>query len=155
MLVTTIRDGIPHFNRTRVFSVICSIVTRGLDMNHRFVTFPSVCVILSGVAALVFAQQPSPTVSSSGLRMAATYLDKRLDWWAHWPNAGRDHDTFCVSCHTALPYALARPVLHRALNEPEAVAPERILFENVTKRVRLWNEVEPFYPDQRLGLPKT
>jgi squalene-hopene/tetraprenyl-beta-curcumene cyclase len=87
--------------------------------------------------------------------MAATYLDERLDWWAHWPTAGRDHDTFCVSCHTALPYALARPTLHRALNEPEAAAPARILFENVTKRVRLWKEVEPFYPDQTRGLPKT
>jgi hypothetical protein len=41
------------------------------------------------------------------------------------------------------------------LKEPEAVAPERILFENVTKRVRLWKEVEPFYPDQTRGLPKS
>src|SRR5215470_6952482 len=104
MLVTTIRDGIPHFNRTRVFSVIGSIGRyndRGLDMNHRFVTFLSVCVILSGIAALVFAQQPSPTVSSSGLRMAATYLDKRLDWWAHWPNVGRitTHSACLVTRH--------------------------------------------------------
>jgi len=123
-------------------------------MNQRF-AIPFACVILSGIAVLVCAQQPSPTVSSSGLRVAATYLDQRLDWWAHWPNAARDHDTFCVSCHTALPYALARPALHRALHQPEAAAPERILFENVTKRVRLWNEVEPFYPDQTRGLPKT
>jgi squalene-hopene/tetraprenyl-beta-curcumene cyclase len=29
------------------------------------------------------------------------------------------------------------------------------MLANVTKRVRLWKEVEPFYPDQTRGLPKT
>ncbi len=102
-----------------------------------------------------FAQQPSVTASTPGLRAAAVYLDHRLDWWVHWPNAARDHDTSCVSCHTALPYALVRPALHRVLGEPEPAAPELILLTNVTKRVRLWKEVEPFYPDQTRGLPKT
>ena len=32
---------------------------------------------------------------------------------------------------------------------------ERQLVDNVVKRVRLWKEVEPFYPDQTRGLPKT
>ena len=104
MLVTTIRDGIPHFNRTRVFSVIGSIGRyndRGLDMNHRFVTFLSVCVILSGIAALVFAQQPSPTVSSSGLRMAATYLDKPglVGVLAKTPGAITTHSACLVTRH--------------------------------------------------------
>src|SRR6185295_13386636 len=42
---------------------------------------------------------------------AAAYLDHRADWWMGWQGAARDHGTFCVSCHTALPYALARPAL--------------------------------------------
>ena len=50
-------------------------------------------------------------------RAAAGYLDRRSDWWSTWPNAARDHDTFCVSCHTAAPYALARPALRRSLGE--------------------------------------
>jgi squalene-hopene/tetraprenyl-beta-curcumene cyclase len=111
-------------------------------------------VILACVAATGLAQRPS-TASPSSLRAAASYLDGRLDWWEHWQNSQRDHDTACVSCHTALPYALARPALHRVLDEPEIAAPERIMLANVTKRVRLWKEVEPFYPDQTRGLPKT
>jgi squalene-hopene/tetraprenyl-beta-curcumene cyclase len=109
------------------------------------------------IAGLVFGQQKltSQKGPESGLRAAASYLDDRLDWWVHWPNSARDHDTSCVSCHTALPYGLARPALHRALDEPRLAAPEQILLANVTKRVRLWKEVEPFYPDQTRGLPKS
>ena len=29
------------------------------------------------------------------------------------------------------------------------------MMDNVTRRVRLWRDVEPFYPDQKHGLPKT
>lgn len=86
---------------------------------------------------------------------AAAYLDQRMDWWTKWPTAARDHGTFCVSCHTVLPYALARPVLRQALAEREPSANERLLVDNVTRRVRLWKDVEPFYPDQTRGLPKT
>jgi hypothetical protein len=32
---------------------------------------------------------------------------------------------------------------------------EAKLLANVTKRVRMWNEVEPFYPDAKNGVPKT
>jgi len=88
-------------------------------------------------------------------RAAAEYLDSRQDWWQHWPNAQRDHDTACVSCHTSVPYALARPALRAALNDHAIPSGERALLANVVKRVRLWKEVEPFYPDQTRGLPKT
>jgi squalene-hopene/tetraprenyl-beta-curcumene cyclase len=111
--------------------------------------------ILAVVAAINLAQRPADNPPATGLRAAAWYMDSRLDWWEHWPNAARDHDTQCVSCHTALPYALARPALHRVLDEPEPAAAERIMLANVVKRVKLWKEVEPFYPDQTRGLPKT
>src|SRR5262245_45552588 len=88
-------------------------------------------------------------------RAAAGYLDSRMEWWLHWPNAARDHDTACVSCHTALPYALARPALHTALAEREPSPQERAMAAHVVKRVRMWREVEPFYPDQTRGLPKS
>ena len=86
---------------------------------------------------------------------AAEYLDGRQAWWRTWPVAARDHDTSCVSCHTALPYALARPALRAALGETGPTVPEADLLEDVTKRVTLWTEVEPYYPDQIHGLPKT
>ena len=86
---------------------------------------------------------------------AADYLDGRQAWWRTWPVAARDHDTSCVSCHTALPYALARPSLRPSLGETGPTIPEVDLLEDVAKRVALWNEVEPYYPDQTVGLPKT
>src|SRR5262245_6490036 len=87
------------------------------------------------------------------VRAAASYLDARQGWWMTWPNALRDHDTSCVSCHTALPYALARPALRTALGEGDLSATEKKLLDNIIRRVRLWKEVEPFYPDQTRGLP--
>lgn len=89
------------------------------------------------------------------MRAAAAYLDARQTWWSAWPTAARDHDTACVSCHTALPYALARPSLRTALRENEPTSAERKLLDDVAKRVRMWRDVEPFYPDQTNGLPKT
>lgn len=110
------------------------------------------------VAASLLAARPQPAPAASpgwNPRAAAGYLDSRQAWWQGWPNAARDHDTACVSCHTALPYALARPALRAALAERDLPAPERKLLDNVVKRVRLWKDVEPFYPDQTRGLPKT
>jgi squalene-hopene/tetraprenyl-beta-curcumene cyclase len=88
-------------------------------------------------------------------RAAASYLDQRTDWWTTWQGSQRDHETFCVSCHTAAPYAVARPVLRRTLGEAAPAAAEAKIVANVVKRVRMWRDVEPFYPDQTRGLPKT
>src|SRR6267378_6261942 len=103
-------------------------------------------------ARFTYARAPSPSWNPQA---AAAYLDGRAEWWLHWPNAARDHDTSCVSCHTAVPYALARPALRAVLGERDPAAPERRLLANVVTRVRLWKDVEPFYPDQTRGLPKT
>jgi len=86
---------------------------------------------------------------------AAAYLDGRAEWWSGWPSAARDHGTFCVSCHTALPYALARPALRGALGETGASPAERKILDNVAKRVTLWNDVQPFYSDEKQGPPKS
>jgi len=117
------------------------------------VTISAACMATS---LLIAASAPAPAPTPAwNPRAAAAYLDGRADWWLAWPNAARDHDTACVSCHTALPYALARPSLRAALAEHDPATPERKLIANVVKRVRMWNEVEPFYPDQTRGLPKT
>src|ERR1051325_5538281 len=101
------------------------------------------------------AQQAAAVSETWDPRAAAAYLDAQQSWWLSWPTSARDHETSCLSCHTALPYALARPALRAALKQTETPAPERKLVENVVKRVTLWKEVEPFYPDQTRGLPKT
>jgi len=102
------------------------------------------------VAGLFAEDRPA----SSG-KAAAAYLDGRLAWWMGWPSAARDHETFCVSCHTVLPYALARPSLRAALAEPGVSPLERKLLDNVVKRVRMWNEVQPFYPSKAADAAKT
>jgi squalene-hopene/tetraprenyl-beta-curcumene cyclase len=88
-------------------------------------------------------------------KAAAAYLDQRAGWWMGWPRAQRDHDTFCVSCHTAVPYAMSRPSLRAALAEQGPSANERKLLDNVAKRVRLWKEVAPFYTDADRGVYKS
>ena len=76
-----------------------------------------------------------------------------MSWWESWPSAARDHETFCVSCHTSLPYALARPSLRTAQEAP--TGSERVFVDNISKRVSLWPEVEPFYSDAKNGAPKS
>jgi squalene-hopene/tetraprenyl-beta-curcumene cyclase len=86
---------------------------------------------------------------------AAAYLDSRISWWMSWTTSQRDHGTFCISCHTAVPYAMARPALHSPLEGRARTQLEWRLLDNVIKRVRMWGEVEPFYPDAKRGVPKT
>jgi squalene-hopene/tetraprenyl-beta-curcumene cyclase len=84
-------------------------------------------------------------------KAAAAYLDGRIGWWMDWPRAQRDHETFCVSCHTALPYALSRSALRTSLAEHATSPNEQRLLDNVTRRVRLWKDVEPYYKDADRG----
>jgi squalene-hopene/tetraprenyl-beta-curcumene cyclase len=93
--------------------------------------------------------------SSWDPKAAAAYLDRRMEWWSTWKNSARDHGTFCFSCHTAVPYALARPALSVTLGEPATAAPERQLMDDVRRRVRLWGETSPFYSDQYVGPGKS
>lgn len=116
-------------------------------------TFTSVTLFLA--VSLVAQDATSWTADSWSDKAAAAYLDGRLNWWMGWPSAARDHQTFCISCHTAVPYAMVRPILRTALAEPAPSLTERKLLDNVAKRVRMWKEVEPFYPDATRGVPKT
>ena len=117
-------------------------------------TRPTILIALAAcwLPSITVAQTPSSTWNA---RAAASYLDVRQAWWLKWPTASRDHETSCVSCHTALPFALARPALRETLGEQQAGDAERRLVDNVVKRVQLWRDVDPFYPDQTRGLPKT
>ena len=111
-----------------------------------------------GLVAALSASRPTAEADPAAAwnrKAAAAYLDQRSAWWTTWPNAQRDHGTFCVSCHTALPYALARPALRQSLGENGPSAGEQALIANVTRRVTMWRDVEPFYPDQTRGVPKT
>ncbi len=86
---------------------------------------------------------------------AAKYLDDRQTWWQEWPHAQKDHGTVCVSCHTQVPYALARPLLRAPLGEQKISDPERAMLDSVIKRVNLGNQAETFYSDAVHGPGKT
>ena len=121
------------------------------------VTLIAVAIAISFAALLrtessARAREQSPPWEKAA---AASYLDQRQGWWMTWPTAARDHQTACVSCHTALPYALARPALRAVLSESGLSTTERSMLNSITTRVGRWREVEPFYDDQTRGLPKT
>jgi squalene-hopene/tetraprenyl-beta-curcumene cyclase len=111
-------------------------------------------VLATSLFALNFrAETDSPLAWNR--KAAAAYLDDRQTWWMNWPAAARDHHTFCVSCHTVVPYALARPALRAALDETSLSTNDRKLLDNVIKRVLAWNDMQPFYSDEKVGPDKT
>ncbi|HEY6828756.1 MAG TPA: hypothetical protein VI259_17975, partial [Gemmatimonadaceae bacterium] len=120
-------------------------------------TGPVASALLLGVAVSLFAtERPDRrSVADFDARGAANYLDARITWWRGWQTAKRDHGTYCVSCHTAIPFALARPALRSTLGETQPSDGERQVLADVVTRVRMWRDVEPFYPDQTVGLPKS
>lgn len=120
------------------------------------------CLTFAGFATAGFLWRVSPvhgaTATSSthwSPQAAAGYLDAREVWWQQWPRAQKDHGTLCISCHTVLPYAMARPALHGALHETAPAAPEKIMMDSVEKRVSNWSEMVPFYSDEKSGPGKT
>ncbi len=93
-------------------------------------------------------------------RAAAKYLDGRADWWLNWSGAARGQGTVCLSCHTSMPFALARPSLRQQLGETTAGAAEKRLIDILKKRVQNWGKIVaaatpdrdpfvPFYPKNR------
>jgi hypothetical protein len=82
-------------------------------------------------------------------------MDAREVWWQQWPRAQKDQGTICISCHTVVPYAMARPGLRRELGESSVAAPEKVMMDSVEKRVSHWAEMIPFYSDEKNGPGKT
>jgi squalene-hopene/tetraprenyl-beta-curcumene cyclase len=127
---------------------ICDLRS-GLSASLVFTRIAAVC----GIALASVACSHSSVASSDSAwdpKAAAAYLDRRMEYWISWKGATRDHGTFCVSCHTVVPYALARPALRVTLTDPIVAAPERQLMDDVRHRVRLWHETSPFYADDYL-----
>jgi squalene-hopene/tetraprenyl-beta-curcumene cyclase len=107
-------------------------------------------------AAVVPYAVDSPAIATGAWdpKTAAAYLDQRAGFWMNWEGAARDHGTFCVSCHTSMPYIIARPALRKALGEEAPSADERLILADVAKRVRLWADVAPYYNDKDDGANK-
>jgi hypothetical protein len=121
---------------------------------HAVIARMALAALVTSLASAASHVEPSPDAAWDRVA-AARYLDSREVWWQSWPAAQRDHGTICISCHSVVPYALARPALRQQSGEQALAAPESIMFNNVVKRVRLWNNVEPFYKDGEAGATKS
>ncbi|HEX4020602.1 MAG TPA: hypothetical protein VHX63_05630 [Acidobacteriaceae bacterium] len=120
----------------------------------------ALCIVGIGFWKGVRAHKTSAVTAGSYLtswnpKMAASYLDEREVWWQYWPPAKKDHGTICISCHTTVPYALARPALQQKLGQTEMPAAEKTMLDSVEKRVSQWSEMIPFYSDAAYGPGKT
>jgi hypothetical protein len=67
-------------------------------------------------------------------RLAAEYLDGRQKLWIEWPRAQR-LGAPCLSCHTGVPYLLARPALRRANGGQEPTVYEQALLDGLRTRL--------------------
>src|SRR5271156_2989967 len=127
-------------------------------MQMRKRTFMALLLLVGCGAGLLFwaakrlqvnsRSSPSGYLPKWDATRAAAYLDSREVWWQGWAPAQKDHGTFCISCHTAVPYAMARPTLRQAVDETAMVTPEKILMDSVEKRLRGWTRMAPFYSDR-------
>ncbi len=112
----------------------------------------SLLVLFTGcgllVAGMLRLAPPVAAATTWDTTAAANHMDARQTWWMNWPKAKRDHDTACVSCHTALPYAMARSSLREMMSVKTEAQPEQEMLGYVTKRVNNWSEMEPFYGEK-------
>jgi len=84
--------------------------------------------------AVVFCLALSAFAGDWNPRRAAEYLDARQQEWFAWPAANNGAKP-CISCHTGLPYLMARPALRKALGEKEPTQYETGLLDSLRSRI--------------------
>jgi len=107
-----------------------------------------VTTLLVGLSARGVAPQNAPAEQGGwNQEGAAKYLDDRMDAWFTGAKKLRtgQGETPCISCHTAVPYALSRPALRRAMHVTTPTPQEVRLLEGVIRRVETYDAHQPFY----------
>ena len=107
------------------------------------------------LAVLLFGLDTSRSASEYDLvasagwdrESAARYLDERMQaWFANGKKLRTGQsETVCVSCHTTVPYVLARPALRRAMHVSAATPEEVRLFEETGRRVESYGAHQYLY----------
>ena len=101
--------------------------------------------------------QPMPQVSTArnaptawDKEAAAKFLDDRMDLWFQKARKLRTGQgtTTCVSCHTVVPYALARPALRKATGVAQPTPQEAKLLDETLRRVDTYGSHEPLVEDK-------
>jgi squalene-hopene/tetraprenyl-beta-curcumene cyclase len=112
--------------------------------------------MLRGFAAVVALAAIPGCAADWNPRLAAQYLDSRQKEWIAWPPAMAS-GVACVSCHTGMPYLLARPVLRRTLGERVPTLYEAVLLDGLRATViktdakDLFHGVKGLLADQVFG----
>jgi hypothetical protein len=78
---------------------------------------------------------------------AAKYLDARMDLWFQKAKKLKTNEgsTSCVSCHTAVPYSMARPALRKDMGCEHPMPQETRLLEETIRRVESYDTHELLY----------
>jgi squalene-hopene/tetraprenyl-beta-curcumene cyclase len=114
----------------------------------RFTISVVLTVLVTGFTAHAGAP-PDDRAPSAGWDRegAARYLDERIDLWFATADKLRtgQAETACVSCHTTVPYLMARPALRRAMQVSTATPQEMRLLEETTRRVQTYEAHQLLY----------
>jgi len=109
--------------------------------NLRSLSLGVICALASTVPTLAGEITPEPWDRTR----ASQYLDRRGEEWFKFGSASRGQgasQTSCISCHSLLPYALARPVLRRLSDESVPTRWETKVLEQVKGRVSNWDRLD-------------
>ncbi len=87
-----------------------------------------------GAFGTIFALLCIPLRADWNPKLAAQFLDARQKAWVTWPHAN-ESGVPCVSCHSGLPYLLARPALRQALGEKTPTLYENVLLAGLRATV--------------------
>ena len=100
-------------------------------------------ILVLNVAAPTFAGENTP--EQWDRTKAGQYLDQRGEEWFNFGSAHRGQGSStssCISCHSLLSFALARPVLRRLSDEKVPTKFETRLLEQTKSRVANWDKLE-------------
>src|SRR5437667_1402961 len=126
------RQRVPAFGHKPVESMARVRYADSVWMKQlRSARMPKTCALIflaTTLSTIAFCSDWDPA-------LAAKYLDDRQKQWFEW-SITKASGGPCVSCHTSLPYLLARPHLRKALSETGKTEFERGLLDGLQVRLR-------------------
>ena len=111
-------------------------------MIRRSIRIAAIAALAACWACRAVADDPDDTAR---VRRAISYLDARQDDWSRFAAAQRGKGAdrkACVSCHTGISYALARPTLRPFDGKSDSAVPEQRMIAAVGLRVEHWAELD-------------
>jgi hypothetical protein len=99
-------------------------------------------VVAFHTSPIAYAEEPRADWKPSD---AGKYMDEREKTWLEFSDARRGkgtEQTTCISCHSVLPYVLARPALRKLTGTRTQTEHETKLVLRTKKRVENWKDLD-------------